>query len=201
MRNTVNNVERSVIKKGKQWANIPFWDIILGDFKMKMFGSKVFTSLWFAWSQVREFISCRNATGGPPNYIVTDRSIWWGLYLNNKPLALTHSCSAKKWNEKAISLISDLMVINRIGSWDEISSKFDIPKSQRKTYTLLSKVICKEKVGKIMDSNTFIRNIKWNDGTSIGNTSIKQIYGMFKVDHSVLHHIVNCWGPDCPFSN
>ena len=59
----------------------------MGDFKKKVFGSKVLTSFWSAWSQVRELISCRNATWGPPNYIVIDRSIWWGLYLNNKPLA------------------------------------------------------------------------------------------------------------------
>lgn len=151
-----NNVERSTIKKGKYWSNIPFWDLIMGDFKMKMFGSKVFTSLWSAWSQVRELISCRNATRGPPNYIVTGKSIWWGLYLNDKPLALTQSCSAKKWNEKGISLINDLMVNNGIGSWDEISRKFDIPNSQRKTYTLLTKVLCEDKGGKFMDSNTFI---------------------------------------------
>ena len=57
-----NNVERSVINKGKQWDKIPFWDIIMGDFKMKVFGSKVFSSLWSAWTQVREFISYKNAT-------------------------------------------------------------------------------------------------------------------------------------------
>ena len=128
-----NNVERLFIKKGKQWDNIPFWDIIMGYFKMKVFGSKVFSSLWSTWTQMREFICCRNATGVPPNYIVTDISIWWGLYLNDKPLALTQSCSAKKWNEKGISLISDFMVNNKIGSWDDISKKFNIPNSQRKT--------------------------------------------------------------------
>ena len=52
-----------------------------------------------------------------------------------------------------------------------------------------------------MDSNYFIRNIKWNDGTSIGNSSIKKIYDMFKKDQSVLQCIVNCWGLKCPFSN
>ena len=91
-----NNIERSIIKKGKQWDNIPFWDIIMGDFKMKVFGSKVVSSLWSTWTQVRELLSCRNATGGPPKFIVTDRSIWWGLYLNNKPLALTQIFFAKK---------------------------------------------------------------------------------------------------------
>ena len=121
--------------------------------------------------------------------------------LNDKPLSLIQSCSAKKWNEKGISLISDLMVNNRIGSWDEIFRKFDIPNSQRKTYTLLTKVLCKEKGGKFMDRNSFIKNVKWNDGTSIGNTSIKQIYDMFKTDQFVLQRIVNCWGLDYPFSN
>ena len=65
------------------------------------------------------------------------------------------------------------MVDNRIVSWDEISRKFDISNSQRKIYTLLNKALCKEKGGKFMDNTSFIRNIKWNDGTSIGNTSMK----------------------------
>ena len=58
-----NNVERLVIKNSKQWDNIPFWDIIMGGFKMKVFGSKVFSSLWFAWTQLREFIAYRNVMG------------------------------------------------------------------------------------------------------------------------------------------
>ena len=196
-----NNIERSVIKKGKQWDNIPFWDIIIGDFKMKVFGYKVFSSLWSGWTQVRELLSCRNATRGPPNFIVIDRSIYWGLYLNNKLLALTLSCSTKKWNEKGISLIRDLMVNDRFGSWDEISKRFDIPKTQRKKYTLLEKVLCLEKGGKFIDNKSFIRNLKWNDGTNIGNTYVKQIYDMFKKDQFVLQLIVDCWGLICPFSN
>ena len=119
-------------------------------------------------------------------FIVTNRSIWWGLYLNKKPLALTHSCFVKKWNEKGISLIRDLMVNERFGSWDEISKRFDIPKTQKKTYTLLEKVLCLEKGGKFIDRKYFIRNLKWNDGTNIDNTSIKQIYDMFKKDQSML---------------
>ena len=150
---------------------------------------------------MRELLSCRNAIGGPPKFIVTDRSIWWGLYLNNKPLALTQSCSTKKWNEKGILFINDLMINDKFGSWDEISRRYDIPKTQRKTYTLLKKVLCLEKGGKYIDSNSFIRDLKWNDGTNIGNTSVKQIYDMFKKDQSVLQRIVDCWGLSCPFSN
>ena len=46
--------------------------------------------------------------------------------------------------------------------------------------------LLKEKGGKFMDSNYFIRNIKWNDGTIICNTSNKNIYDMFKKDQSML---------------
>ena len=72
------------------------------------------------------------------------------------------------------------MVDDRFGSWDAISRRFDILKTQRKTYTLLEKVICLEKGGKFIDNKSFIKNLKWNDGTNIGNTFVKQIYDMFK---------------------
>lgn len=121
--------------------------------------------------------------------------------MNNKPLALTQSCSTKKWNKKVISFISDPLVNKKLGSWDEISKKYEIPRSQKKTYTLLSKVIGKEKVGKILNWESFIKSAKWIDGNGIDNTSTKKIYGMFKCDKSVLLRVANCWGSECPFSN
>ena len=37
-----NNLLKSVIKKGKNWKDFPMIDIVLGEFKMRLFGSKIF---------------------------------------------------------------------------------------------------------------------------------------------------------------
>lgn len=91
---------------------------------------------------------------------VADRSIWWGLYLNNKPLALTQSYSAKSWKNNGFSLIRDLFVDNRLGPCKEISVKIDIPTTQNKTYNLLLKAIDKFSMIQIYDSNSFLKQMK-----------------------------------------
>ena len=68
-------------------------------------------------------------------------------------------------------------------------------------HTLLEKVLCLEKGGKFIDRKYFIKNLKWNDGTNIGNTSVIQIHDMSKKDQSLLQHLVYCWGLCCPSSN
>ena len=45
-----------VIRKGKQWKDIPVIDIVFGEFKMRLFGTKIFQTFWKAWIQVRQFI-------------------------------------------------------------------------------------------------------------------------------------------------
>ena len=104
--------------------------------------------------------------------------------MNDKFFTLTQSCSTKKWNEKGISLISDLMVNNRIGTWDEISRKSDIPNSQSKTYTLLNKSLCKEKGRNFMDSNMVL-------------VLVTPLLSRFM---RCLKMTINCWGLDYPFS-
>lgn len=120
---------------------------------------------------MRSRISCRGVVDGPPKYIVIDRSIWWGLYLNNKHLDLTQSYSIKQWDKKGIFFINDFLINNKLGSWDELSKKLGIPNSQKKTYNLLSKVINKEKIGKIMNNDKYGRFVSWDDGTPLKDSS------------------------------
>ena len=84
-----DNLLKSIIRKGKNWNDLPVIDIVLGEFKMRLFGSKIFQTFWKAWIQVRKYIQVREATEGPPYFHVRDRSIWWGLSYTNKALALT----------------------------------------------------------------------------------------------------------------
>ena len=44
-----NNLLKSVIRKGKNWKDVPVIDIVLGEFKMRLFRSKKFQTFWKAW--------------------------------------------------------------------------------------------------------------------------------------------------------
>lgn len=129
-----NNINRSDIKKGKGWKDVPLWDKLMGTMNLSVFGSKVFQSIWKAWVRVRDLLLFRGASGGPPAYSVVDRSIWCGVEANNKPLALTQSCSAKNWVKYGISTVQDVLIDNRLGDWEELSNKYHIPSSQKKTF-------------------------------------------------------------------
>ena len=107
-----NNILRSVIRKGKLWKDIPLLDIVFGDFNMKIFGSKKIQIFWKAWIQVRRYIPIRGAAGGPPHYLVKDRSIWWGLSYNGKHLALTQSYFCQ-----GLELKGDLFDTRHYGWW------------------------------------------------------------------------------------
>ena len=169
---------RSIIKKGKNWGNIPFLDILLGDFDIKVFGSRVFSALWKDWKDIKPLLCFRSAIGRNPFFAITDGSLWWGVYLNDKPLALTQCCSAKSWNKKGISYINDIIVDNRMYSWAELSNKFDLPASQKKTYTLLAKAVGNWFPSKCISSCHNSEYIKWKDGTPIMNFSCKKIYNL-----------------------
>ena len=85
---------------------------------------------------MRSHISLRGASGGLPTYSVLDRSIWWGVEMNGKPLALTQSCFGKKWHKLGIVSLKDPMVDNRLGTWEEVAAKYNIPSTPKK-HTLL----------------------------------------------------------------
>ncbi len=53
----------------------------------------------------------------------------------------------------------------------------------------------------MMSSETFLKNAKWIDGSSIDKSSTKQIQAMLETDNSMLLWVATCWGFECPFSN
>ena len=119
-----------------------------------------------------------------------DRSIWWGLSYNNKALALTQSCSTKAWNLKGISLVQDILIGGRLGVWEEIKGRFNIPDSQKKTFTLIKKVIKFNSPCDIIDSKVFLDKTKWVDGVLLKDTTTKALYLCMKNDSSLIARVI-----------
>lgn len=122
---------------------------------------------------MREFLFGRHAIGHSPTYAVIDRSLWLGVVLNQKPLALTQCCSARIWHSLSISSIGDLLICGRLGSWEELYSKYNIPPSHKKTYTLICKATGMSFSGKVMTSEQFIDQLKWVNDTSFHDINAK----------------------------
>ena len=143
----------------------------------------------------------RGAVGRPPHYLVKDRSIWWGLSYNGKPLALTQSCSAKAWILKGISLIQDIMDGGQLREWEDIKYRFNIPNLQKKTYTPIKKEILSCNPKELLDANGFLKKIKWIDGNLLSESTTKNVYLFMKNDSSLIARVSQCWGQINPFSN
>ena len=79
-------------------------------------------------------------------------------------------------------------------SWAELSNKFDLPVSQKKTYTLLAKVVGNWFPGKCISSHHNTKYIKWKDGTPIVNFSCKQIYNMMNDSDNFFNEVNRVWG-------
>lgn len=62
-------------------------------------------------------------------------------------------------------------------------------------------MISNERIGNILNGDTYGGFVKWDDGTFLKDASTKQIYGLLKNDHSMLTCVAKCWGFDFPLSN
>lgn len=108
-----------------------------------------------------EIVCSRGVVGRPPTLSVLDRSLWWWIIMNEKPLALTQSCSAKLWHAKGIAFTSDVLIEKILVTWEELQKKFGIPLSQKKTYTLIVKAVGNFFPGKILNIDSFLNQLKW----------------------------------------
>lgn len=81
-----HNIERGYPKEAKSWKNLPLCDLITGKFPVIVQGFVIFRSIWRAWDYVERFITNKDFYNN--NQIHGERSIWWNLCVNNKPLAL-----------------------------------------------------------------------------------------------------------------
>lgn len=130
-----NNIKMAVPQGSKTWKSLPFCDLVAGGFPVSVLGSLVFKSIWRACKVVRSKIS--NSRASNNDLICKERYIWWNLYHNSKPLALTRGCFAKRWASKGIYCFKDNINKDCLISWDELSNKFDLPASNRRTYNMI----------------------------------------------------------------
>lgn len=131
-----NNITSSVPKKARKWKNLPMLDLLLGQIEVSPTSSEVFKSLWKAWEQVKHLVHIK-VNGTIQGQIANNRSIWWSLFHNGKPLATLQGCSALKWHNMGIKCFDQIIENGQMRSWEELKLTFSIPISQSKTYNIL----------------------------------------------------------------
>ena len=124
-----HNIERGYPKEAKSWKYLPLCDLITGKFSVIVQGSMIFRSIWCAWDHVQKFITNKDFYND--NQIHGERSIWWNLSVNNKPLALYQGCSAKSWAKAGITQFADIFEHDVLIPWDDLKNKFNLPQSQK----------------------------------------------------------------------
>ncbi|XP_059074828.1 uncharacterized protein LOC131874899 [Cryptomeria japonica] len=188
-----NNILRGYPKKAKTWKNLPFADIIFGKFPTAVHGSAVFKTLWRAWELSRHCIS-DNAFHSNDS-LHGERSIWWNLYLQGKPLALTQGCSAKVWNNLGISTFMDLFENDCLINWDELRYKYNLPIAHKKTYSMLTRACSNIPSNCLVDSHRFT-NSKWTDSSLLTKLKAKNVYNSLNNNLSIIKHVNNVWYTD-----
>ncbi|XP_059072101.1 uncharacterized protein LOC131872684 [Cryptomeria japonica] len=185
-----NNIERGFPTKAKFWNNMPFNDLVIGNFPISVQGSEVFKSIWKAWNIVRPFIV--NKGFHDDTQIYGERSIWWNLKLSGKPLALLQGCSAKHWASKGIISFIDIFEHDNLISWEELKNTFSLPNSQKKTYNMILKATQNLPPACHVDSQRYLQ-CKWPDGTILSNIKANNIYKILAYDDSIRGHINKIW--------
>ncbi|XP_059076368.1 uncharacterized protein LOC131875743 [Cryptomeria japonica] len=185
-----NNILRGYPKKAKSWKNLPFADILFGKFTSIVHGSAVFKTIWKAWEDSRHYITDNLFYTG--NLLHGERSIWWNLFLQGKPLALTQGCSAKIWNRLGISTFINLFENDCLIKWDELRIKYNLPAAHKKTYNMITRACTNIPSICLIDSHRFI-NSKWPDGTVLCKTKAKNVYNTMNNNQEIIKHVNTCW--------
>lgn len=184
------NIERGLPKYAKSWKNLPFSDLVIGNFPVLVQGSTVFRSIWKAWDQVKKFVS--NKAFHDDCHLFGERSIWWNLSSSGKPLALSQGCSARHWSSKGISLFADLFEYDKLISWEDLRIKFDLPISQKKTYNMIVKASKDLPSSCHVDSHRFL-GCKWTNGTMLSKIKAKNIYNVIGHSETIIDHVNSVW--------
>ena len=153
-------------------------------------GSTIFRSIWKAWDHVRKFITnkdfhCNDQLHG-------ERSIWWNLHLNGKPLALTQGCSARLWAKKGIKQFIDLFEHNQITPWDELRNKHDIPDSHKRTYNMIVQAVNGLPIICHVDSQRHLR-CNGPGGVVTNLLKAKNIYKILDCNRYIVDHVNAIW--------
>lgn len=131
-----NNIQCSTPKSTKKWKNLPMCDLIAGNFEVSLSRSEVFKSIWKAWNHVRQYIS-NNDIIDKKGSLNVKRSIWWNTLHNRKQLAYLQGCSALKWHNQGLVTFEHILENDTLSSWESLSSRFNLPLSQARTYSIL----------------------------------------------------------------
>ncbi|XP_059074592.1 uncharacterized protein LOC131064526 [Cryptomeria japonica] len=185
-----HNIERGFPKKAKSWKNLPFGDLLLGNFPVSVQGSLVFKSIWKAWEHVMEHIT--NKDWYHHDQLHGERSIWWNLAISGKPLALSQGCSARSWAKKGINQFVDLFESDCLPSWDAIKSKYDIPDSQKKTYNMVLQASRNIPSACNVDSLRHL-NCKWPGGVALASLKAKNIHFVINQNNDIINHVNSVW--------
>ncbi|XP_057851145.2 uncharacterized protein LOC131061466 [Cryptomeria japonica] len=187
-----NDIQNGVPKTAKSWKHLPFSDLVFGNFPISVKGTWVFHSLWKAWENIRHYID--NSAFDYHYTLQGERSIWWNLLHQGKPLALTKGCSAKFWANKGVKYIMDILDHNQLISWEDLANQFDIPASHKRMYNLI-KMACSHlnlPRNTDVDSHRFL-SFRRQDGTHLSSIKAKDIYRFLNHDTSVSQHLNVIW--------
>lgn len=168
-----NNILRGYPKKAKSWKELPFADILFGKLPTYVHGSPVFKTIWKAWESSRHCISDNSFHSD--SLLHGERSIWWNLYRQGKPLALTQGCLTKFWNKLGTSTFIDLFENDCLISWEELKNKYNLPAAHKKTYFMISRACSNIPSRCFIDSHRY-NNSKWTDGTLLYKIKAKNVY-------------------------
>ena len=185
-----HNIERGFPKKARSWKNLPFCDLIVGNFPVVVQGSAIFKSIWRAWEHVRLFIT--NKEFFNDNYLHGERSIWWNLNINDKPLALYQGCSAKFWAKTGITQFADIFEHDTLIPWVDLKCRFNLPDSHKRTYNLILHAAKDIPAICHVDSHRHLK-CKWPDGIVLDKLKAKNIYRVIDHNVGILDHLNNFW--------
>ncbi|XP_059064479.1 uncharacterized protein LOC131856642 [Cryptomeria japonica] len=185
-----HNIERGFPRKAKFWKNLPLGDLLLGDFPVTIQGSAVFKSIWKAWDIAKKHLS--NKDSYYKDQLHGERSIWWNLIVHGKPLALSQGCSAKAWAMKGIQLFADLFESDHLLSWETIKNKFNIPDSQKKTYSMIRLAVRNIPTMCHVDSHRYL-HCRWPNGVVLSKIKAKDIYAVLNQSHDIINHVNKVW--------
>lgn len=129
-----SKIERVVPKKAKSWKGLPFIDLLAKGFPISIQGSCIFRYIWKSWEQVRGFVGNTSIYNGDLMY--GEGSLWWNLFHAGKLLALTQGCLARNWASKGIKYLIYVIEHDTLISWEDLSSKFNLPPCPKKNIQL-----------------------------------------------------------------
>ena len=88
----------------------------------------------------------------------------------------------------------DIMENDTLISWNSLSTRFDLPNSQIRTYNLIKNACASLNLPRNtkVDSHHYL-SFRWRDGTLLTKIKAKDIYKFLNSDTSVTDHINKIW--------